>query len=99
MREELEATMKEKMSSIKYHSLSLDSWTAQANQAYVAVTSHGFTKEWILETFLLGVAPVTAAETAIFIADVVEEMLETWKIAKEDISLTSACCTFPHDHS
>ena len=85
MRDELEAAMKEKMSSIKYHSLSLDSWTAQANQGYIAVTSHGITKEWVLETFLLGVAPVTASETAVFIADIVEEMLETWKIAKENI--------------
>jgi hypothetical protein len=73
--EEIEAGMKEKMLSIKHYSISLDSWTAEANLNYIAATAHAITKDWALESFLLGVFLITESETAVFIADVVEELL------------------------
>ena len=84
-RERLAAAMKRKMRSIAHFSLTLDGWTSTANRSYIAVTVHGVTSEWVLESFVLEVVPVKASETAAFLAMVVREVLEDWGLGQERI--------------
>lgn len=90
MRKRLEAAMARQLSRIEYYSLAVDSWTSVANLNYLAITCQGITKEWEHEHFLLQVTPVTESETAEFIADTIEEAIDTWGIVKDNILSTTS---------
>jgi len=81
----LVVAMKRKMRSIAHFSLTLDAWTSAANRSYIAVTVHGVTSEWVLESFVLEIVPVKASETAAFLAEVVREVLQEWGLGNERI--------------
>ena len=68
------------MSNIKHYSISLDSWTSLANRGYLAVTTHGITKSFVFESFLLDIVAVKKSETSKHIAELVEDILERWDI-------------------
>jgi len=90
LREQLEEAMLTKVNSIRALSLSVDSWTSMANEIFLAVTCHGITSNWILESFLLEAVPVYEDETGAHIAETIQEVLEYWKIpTKRVISITS----------
>jgi len=90
LREELEDAMLAKMRSIRALSLSVDSWTSMANEIFLALTCHGITKEWQLESFLLEAVPVYEDETGAHIAESIHEVLEYWDISTDRIvSITS----------
>lgn len=76
----LAAAMKKKIRTIDHFSLTLDAWTSAANRSYIAVTVHGVSTSWVLESFVLGVVPVKCSETAEFLAEVVREVLQGWEI-------------------
>lgn len=79
-RERLEAAMRAKMETIEAFSVSFDSWTSAANLAYVAVMCHGITSDWVLETFLLALEPVVESETGAYLAHIIEDTLDAWKL-------------------
>jgi len=90
LREELEAAMLTKMRNIRALSLSVDSWTSMANEIFLAVTCHGITSEWKLESFLLEAVPVYEDETGAHIAETIQEVMDYWDISMERIvSITS----------
>nr|UMO78462.1 hAT family C-terminal dimerization region domain containing protein [Pandoravirus belohorizontensis] len=76
----LTAAMKKKIRTIDHFSLTLDAWTSAANRSYIAVTVHGVSTAWILESFVLDVVPVKCSETAEFLTEVVREVLQAWEI-------------------
>jgi len=84
-RDKLEAVIRKKLEMISSASLSFDSWTSTANRSYIAVTCHGITKAWTVETFMLSILPVAQDETGVFLAQMLEEVLEQWGIRKEQI--------------
>ncbi|AVK77112.1 hAT family C-terminal dimerization region domain containing protein [Pandoravirus macleodensis] len=77
--------MRRKIRSIDHYSLTLDSWTSPAGRPYVGITLHGATPSFELESFMLGLVPVKASETAKFIAHVVEEVIQEWGIDRSKI--------------
>jgi hypothetical protein len=84
LRKRLEQIIRERISTVKYYSLSLDGWTSQANRQYQTVVFYGITKEWSLEVFEMDLVPVTAeAETGAYIAEEVQEVLQRWGLQKE----------------
>ncbi|WBR14526.1 Zinc finger bed domain-containing protein [Pandoravirus kuranda] len=60
----LVSAMAKKLEIIRHLSLTLDAWTSAANRSYIAVTVHGVSTDWVLESFVLDVIPVKASETA-----------------------------------
>ena len=76
----LVVVMKRKMRSIGHFSLTLDAWTSAANRSYIAVTLHGVTAMWVLESFVIDVVPVKCSETAEFLGEVVKEVLQAWDV-------------------
>ena len=81
-RARLEAIMRKKLSTISTLSLSVDAWTSGANRGYIAVTGHGITESWVLETLLLSMTPVTENEMGQFIAFVIQDTLRYWDISE-----------------
>ena len=81
----LEKTMKAKLNTIDFVSISFDGWTSDAVQNYIALLCHGITPNWILETFLLDVVPVNEAETAAHVAKMVRRVLKEWGIPLEAV--------------
>ena len=79
---ELKATLQKKLLAIKQVTLTLDSWTSLANCQYIAITTHGITKNWTLEHLLLDICPVTGYKTGEFIKDEVLAVLAEWKLTK-----------------
>ena len=75
MRRHVEQAMCEKIKHIYAFSLSVDGWTSTAMHNYVAITCHGITKLWHLESFLLDVIHVIEAETAPALARIVKGVL------------------------
>ena len=80
LRSEIEASLKHRMSSIKYFSISLDTWTSSANRSYLAVTAHGISKSFSFESFLLDIVVIKKSETGEHIAELVREILGDWSI-------------------
>ena len=81
----LEKTMKAKLDTIDFVSISFDGWTSDALQNSIAVLCHGITPNWTLETFLLDVVPVDESETAVHIANMVRRVLKEWDIPLEAV--------------
>lgn len=77
--------MRRKIRTIDHYSITLDSWTSPAGRQYIGVTLHGATPTFELESFMLGLVPVKASETAKFIAHVVEEVIQEWGIDRSKI--------------
>ena len=95
----LKKTVKEKLASIDYFSISFDGWTSISMHNFIAVLCHGITSDWKFETFLLKIASVTESENADFIAEVVKEALRAWGIplaavtaAATDGASAMRCC-------
>ena len=69
-----------KIQVIEGFSLMIDSWTSMANRQFLAITAHGITRNWSLESFVLGFIPVTGSETGENVAKETNNMLVTWGI-------------------
>jgi len=83
-RQQLTTAMMVKMRLIESgFALTVGSWTSMANRQFLAITAHGITNDWSLESFVLGLIPVTRSETGEFIAKEFNNTLATWGI-KED---------------
>lgn len=82
--------MRKKMKTIEHFSATLDSWTSPACRPYITVTLHGATAAFKIESFMLGLVPVKASETAALIAQVVEDEINEWGIDRSKVvGLTS----------
>lgn len=77
--------MKKKMDTVGHYSLTIDSWTSVATKSYVAVTLHGVSTSWELESFLLDLVPVEESETARYLAGLVRGVLHRWEIDIERV--------------
>jgi len=86
LRDLILGTMAKKLETVRWVSLSADSWTTLANEIFIAITCHGITLDWVLETFLLEAVLVYKDETSVHIADTIEETLSEWKISKDRIT-------------
>ena len=86
LQDKIRAAMAEKLTTIRWVSLSADSWTSIGNEIFIAITCHGVTLDYVLETFLLEVVPVYKDETGVYIADTIEETLAEWKIQKDRVT-------------
>jgi len=90
MRTRMVEVMRGKMKTIDHYSATLDSWTSPACRPYITVTLHGATAAFKMESFMLGLVPVKASETAALIAQVVEDEIHEWGIDRSKIiGLTS----------
>ncbi|AVK75720.1 hAT family C-terminal dimerization region domain containing protein [Pandoravirus neocaledonia] len=85
MKKRLASAMATKLEIIRHLSLTLDAWTSAANRSYIAVTVHGVSTDWVLESFVLDVIPVKVSETSEFLAEVVREVILAWEIDIERI--------------
>ena len=84
--DKIRAAMVEKLTTIRWVSLSADSWTSIGNEIFLAITCHGVTLDYFLESFLLEAVPVYKDETGVYIADTIEETLAEWDIPKNRIT-------------
>ena len=83
---QLEAVMRKKMASIQHFSFTLDSWTSLGNQQFLAITAHGITEAWHLESFLLAMIHIDESETGKYIAQQVRLTMQRWGIAETAIT-------------
>jgi len=81
----LEGVIRERLAHIKHYSISIDSWTSLANTIFLALSAHGISKDWKLESFMLDIITVNKAETGEYIAALVRESLGKWNISHSRI--------------
>jgi len=90
IRSRIEEVITQILSTVCFYSLSLDSCTSVTDQTYLIVSFHGVTKQWTLESFVLGVLSVKRSENAESIATLIRELLQQWGISLENlISVTT----------
>ena len=80
LQHQISAAMRLKMQRIDSFSFTVDSWTSLGNRQFLAITAHGITNGWVLESFVLGLVPVRASETGEYVARELKDMLATWCI-------------------
>jgi hypothetical protein len=85
LRHQLVGVMKEKIQQIDQFGLTVDSWTSMAQRQFLAVTAHGITDTWSMESFVLGLIPVIGQETGESVAKDVLHLLPTWGIKEDQI--------------
>jgi len=85
LRDRLETLIREKLTHIKHYSISIDSWTSLANTIFLAVSCHGISKDWKLQSFMLDILLVDKAETGEYIAALVREILTKWNIRQDRV--------------
>ena len=62
LRSIIELQIQKDISVIPYYSIAVDSWTIIANKAYLSITFHGVTSNWILKSYVLDVIAIKKAE-------------------------------------
>lgn len=60
--------VKQALAGVDSVSLTADIWTSRTAQAYIGLTCHYITDEWVLSSVLLGCVGVTGSHTAIMIS-------------------------------
>jgi hypothetical protein len=86
LQEKVKKEMMKRKKDILQFSCTFDSWTSLANQNYMAVTYHGINRSWQRVSFVLGVLPVKKkSETADYVVELLEEVLERWGLSGDDM--------------
>ena len=90
LRSIIELQIQKDISVIPYYFIAVDSWTSIANKAYLSITFHGVTSNWILKSYVLDVIAIKKTETGKNIADLIKEVLNYWHLSLDNlISITS----------
>ena len=81
--------MKQKLQeslSIRKLAVTTDIWTSRATEAYMTITAHYISNEWIIESNLLCTSEMAERHTGTNIASRIQEVLEVWNIQASHVS-------------
>lgn len=68
--------------------MTVDTWSACTNQAYLSITLHWIDNNWCMQRILLDLVPLHERHTGIFIAKNIIEQVEYFGLGKQLLSLT-----------
>ncbi|CAG8787792.1 10335_t:CDS:2, partial [Cetraspora pellucida] len=68
--------------------MTVDTWFACTNQAYLSITLHWIDNNWCIQYILLNLVPLHERHTEIFIAENIIEQVEYFRLGKQLLSLT-----------
>lgn len=64
---EVQEKVRQQLEGVEAISLTTDLWTSRTTKAYIAVTGHFISREWSMESALLGCIPVSGSHTGAMI--------------------------------
>lgn len=62
-----------------------DGWTAKNRDHFTTIMAHGVSEMWEMRGFMIGFTYSSAAETAAYIAQGLQEAMREWGIRKEKV--------------
>lgn len=73
----------DKLSNVKWCSITTDLWTARTTMGYITVTCHFITPDWTMESAVLETSHVPESHTIINLAAELKKITDEWKITSK----------------
>jgi len=82
-----EATrIQQQLSQAEYFAITTDLWTSRSKHAYIGITIHCITNQFILRNLLLAAKKFSDSYTVESLTEILQRLLSEWKLSRDAVS-------------
>ena len=78
--------IQQQISQAQYFAITTDLWTSRSKHAYIGITIHYVTNQFVLKNHLLATKEFSDSHTAENLAEILQRILSEWKLSKDAVS-------------
>ena len=78
--------IQQQLSQAEYFAITTDLWTSRSKHAYIGITIHYLTNQFILRNHLLATKEFSDSHTAENLAEILQRLLSEWKLSRDAVS-------------